>query len=590
MISIIVALFIGIITIFIFYNYFKSYNDKEPEAFLKINYIDFKEINYFNAISLTLNNRQIFKKIEEKYSYFDIYGFKKREIIIIELKIINSINKTEKNFKVKIYKNITNILNIKINNDNNIYYNSEIIFYCKNAEQNIKVDDLEYNCHNLKKRKRLLIYNFEEEKINKIVRDNIVSEEKENKALKIIRENYNKLLLLNIYLDDNKSNILIFIEKEKSLIIPTKKEKKIFINFYWKIAKNYYNGTYLKKINEEYKKKLVEQKMVFGQKITNLDDDKNIKIYFSFINQGINTLLENNIISNNSNDYYFILGYLILYRYLEQKNILIDSYWIFVAGIFSRVEHYNKNNYSYIDSMKLIISDTIFINKDKFRDKLIDLEIEELKYYSPYQRGYDFYKNIILNLNEESDLMFIYLQLFSGYEYELMNKEKCFKLSMISIEDVKTRIINDIPNFYYLYSLKRYFNFYYTYDSITQVMLFNENKIINNKNGNNSVMNITIALLHCNGIKLEADNSLICCINKRFELIKKYKSNEIGKYINYFLYNSNYDNVSEILISSSRSNELMNEKYFIGNLDKLNIVVDIIISNEVRNKENNKKY
>ena len=288
MIAIIVALFIGIITIFIFYNYFKSNGDKDPEAFLKINYIDFKEINYFNAISLTLNNRQIFKKIEEKYSYFDIYGFKKREIIIIELKIINSINKTEKNFKVKIYKNITNILNIKINNDNNIYYNSEIIFYCKNAEQNIKVDDLEYNCHNLKKRKRLLIYNFEEEKINKIVRDNIVSEEKENKALKIIRENYNKLLLLNIYLDDNKSNILIFIEKEKSLIIPTKKEKKIFINFYWKIAKNYYNGTYLKKINEEYKKKLVEQKMVFGQKITNLDDDKNIKIYFSFINQGIN--------------------------------------------------------------------------------------------------------------------------------------------------------------------------------------------------------------------------------------------------------------------------------------------------------------
>ena len=73
---------------------------------------------------------------------------------------MNTIKKSEKNFKIKIYKNRLNVINIKINNDQKDYFNSEIIFYYEESPHSIKSYNLETSSYNSKNMERLLIYNF----------------------------------------------------------------------------------------------------------------------------------------------------------------------------------------------------------------------------------------------------------------------------------------------------------------------------------------------------------------------------------------------------------------------------------------------
>ena len=74
-------------------------------------------------------------------------------------------------------------------------------------------------------------------------------------------------------------------------------------------------------------------------------------------------------------------------------------------------------------------------------------------------------------------------------------------------------------------------------------------------------MNITIGMFHESGhgkfhmnSELGGYHSPVNCVNKSFDFTKKYnwngpKSGESGKFIDHFLYNSNKDEVSFILIS-----------------------------------------
>ena len=135
MIAIIIVLIIGIISFS--WIYLKFYLYRKPEAFIKIIFVDFKENNYFDTILLTIKKTKYIKKfkIKQKYITINVLGFKNKGVLKGELSIINSRNKLEKNFKIKVYKNSTNTINIKINNDNPIYYNSEIIFFCQNSNK-----------------------------------------------------------------------------------------------------------------------------------------------------------------------------------------------------------------------------------------------------------------------------------------------------------------------------------------------------------------------------------------------------------------------------------------------------------------------
>ena len=542
MIALIFSLIIGLISFTIFSIGYKLFQRRNPEAYIKINFVDYKENNIYDEISLNLNKKKIIKnkKITERSCLINVYNFVQKGVLKGKLIIANQITNKKKEFSIKIYKKSKNVINIKINNDKNDQSEADIIFYINDQKQINLRNDLEYGEYNTIKRKRLLLYNFNKEDIQKIIIDNNINEDIRNIALSQIEENINKSLLINFYISNKKTNILIFIEKEKPLIFPTKQEKKFFINFYNDIYYKRRNGTdIICEICETYKNDLVKDKIIFGQKIKNLEDNKNKNIYFSFINQRFKCLLVNNIISeNNLNDYQFIMGYMLLYAYLFKKSNC--NYKIYLDNLDYRLIDAKKSKYSYIDQMKIGISFTIFfINNFKY----LNLEfIENKSDNSAYKNGFKFFKSIISDLNENSDLTFIYLQIYSSSGLNLINNQQCYKLSMISIEDIKSYIIKNIPKYFFVYSSKQ--DIYISTERLTQVMCFNEEKLFEftNKNSTkNNAMNITLGMFHKYG-HVE-DSSPKYYVNKSFDLIKKLNwIDEIrgitGKFIDYSLFNS----------------------------------------------------
>jgi hypothetical protein len=141
--------------------YLNCIKNKNPEAYIKINFVDFTTNNFYDTFSLFLDKKAIFKrrKIKEKSLTTNVFGFRKREILAGKLILFNSINNatqnSEKTFRIKIYKKSTNVINIKINNEKKFYNDAEIIFYTSDKRL-IKLSEcLELNDFNINKRKRL---------------------------------------------------------------------------------------------------------------------------------------------------------------------------------------------------------------------------------------------------------------------------------------------------------------------------------------------------------------------------------------------------------------------------------------------------
>ena len=118
--AIIISLLICIAT-FLFY--FKCIKNKNPEAYIKIKFVDFTTNNFYDAFSLYIDKKVIFKrrKIKEKSLIINVLGFRNRDILDGKLMIINSTNNKTKEFIIKIYNKKTNVINININNTNDFF-------------------------------------------------------------------------------------------------------------------------------------------------------------------------------------------------------------------------------------------------------------------------------------------------------------------------------------------------------------------------------------------------------------------------------------------------------------------------------------
>ena len=276
MLTVVLALIIGI-GIISFLIYFCICKAKKYEAHIKINVVDFQENNYYDMVSLSFKETKMKKtwKIKQKSSTIGIHGFKSKSIINGKITLINPIFKEKKELVIKIYKNYINIINIKINNGENLFYNSEVIFYTKNPNQHINVGNLEYSMHDSLRRKRLLLYNFNEEDLIKIIIDNNNDKNLEDSSIKIIKNNGNNFLLINMYISEQKTNILIFVEEEQFLIRPSENEKKFFENFYRYIIENKDCESKLLDKCIEYKDIITKKGSLFGQVMPDFDESKN---------------------------------------------------------------------------------------------------------------------------------------------------------------------------------------------------------------------------------------------------------------------------------------------------------------------------
>ena len=587
----IIAITVILIIISIIYQKFNQ--RKNSKTKIEIYFIDYKhKSNYIQKLILQIPN--YFYKIydiNKNMISIPIYKYPNTDIINGQISLFSSQEHKHSNISIKIYQNQTNKINIWVNNKEKTYYNLEIIYYSNNLPSfdNIQSDDFNY-----KKRIRYNLFNINKKKFEEIIKE----EEKEKK--KIIEQCSNKNMLINIIINNNnKYKFLYFIEEEKFVLIPSKNERKLITNFYFDILK-LIKSQDMKKLNDNFnklKEELFNQKEIFGYKINNqLKVNEKMDIYITFINQGINSLLLNNILENKKEDLYFILGYL-FFLYMYQNKITVLSIKTYLEKIITLLNKMN-GKCNEIDKIKILIASTFYYmnNKNRF-DLILKYGKENLIMTDLIMKGLNFFENVILDLTEDSDLTLIYLQLNSGFSYELSNKKNCYKLSMLSIDDIKNHILKNNCDYFFIFESA--IGDYASTDSRTQVEFYNTLLLIDEKeNEETNIMNVAISKFHESGHmkfhsneKIDALSSPILFINKNLEIKEQYGWNdknkgESGKCVDNFLFGEE-ENISQKIIASSESWNLKNKNYFTGNLDELNKMSKVIISKYKEKIKNN---
>ena len=213
-------------------------------------------------------------------------------------------------------------------------------------------------------------------------------------------------------------------------------------------------------------------------------------------------------------------------------------------------------------------------------------------------------------MSENSDLMLMFLQLNSGAGKEILNNRSCYKISMISIKEIKEHLINNIPKYFFCYSMKNGEDIAIS-DPKTQIIGFNEQEIFGTKDKdeelteneiNNDIMNILICVFHEGGhqkfhmnIKVSSKCEPIMFITKDYnfqsqeylnvkEAKKANENGESGMSVDFYLYNF-FLYPAQIISKSAQSYKLLKKEYFIGSLEQLNrISLEIIF--EYLNKNN----
>ena len=576
---------------------------KSLKPFLNIIFLDYQNSNYFNEISIKFPENKDFEgfKFEINKNIIQIpilpLLFKNKRILTAEISLINTDTKTSRVFRISLYKDFLNNINLYLNNKSKKFYCSEIIFY---GEINkVQLKGFSFNTFDLQKRMRCILLNIEQNELFEIIKNNNnYNRELNTKICQALSNNFNKNLLINIFMGTNQSNVLLFTEEEKKLIIATEEEKNKFSKFYNNIMNSINDEEKINEIYKSFENKLISKQRLFGTNIATIREKAINKIILSFLGQGINCLLDNNII--NENDKYFIFGCLLLLLYFRENESHIKISDIIIFNII--IDQMKKNKF---DSLEQIKAATSYITFFIVNPVLFTLEItKKLKDDNPFKKGFNFYKSIIEDLTEDSELMFIFLQLNSGSGKEIINDKNCYKISMISISEIKEHLINNIPKFFFYYHDKNVNNIAIS-DSITQILAFNKEKIFSHQNNNNSnAMNVSIGMFHEGGhqkyrmdILVGSDIEPILFMDKTYKLLsqeildlfkgnKGYLRGESGMCVDYYLYNFPL-NPAQIIISSFQSYKLMDKSLYIGKLDNLNKIATEII-NEYLN--NNKAY
>ena len=552
---------------------------------LKINFIDYQDDNYFNEINIKVKeNNPINMPINTNTLFIPIFEFKNQQILDCEITIKNSSTNANRKFKISIYKEFVNNINIYLNNHANKFYSSEIIFYGKINEISLN-NNLISDKFNLEKRLRCVILNIEEIALFKIIKDNNKYNKQLNSKILSALSNYaNQNLLINIFIGNNKSNLVIFYEEEQKIITATVEEKKLISEFYRKIIRNINNDrdNDINQLCESFIKSLLSNKILFGTIIEETNNDNLYKIIFSYINQGVNYLFSNNILNEKDKD--FIYGCLILLLY-NSKNINSMDYDIIIT-INNIINKMKKNKFNIIDQIKAVITFVSFyINKNYSYTLKITNKLDD---NSTYKKAFNYYESIINDLSEESDLMLIFLQLNSGCGLEILNNKSCYKISMLSIKDTKEHLKDNIPKYFFCYNIKN--GDIAISDPKTQIIGFNEGEIFKKKNKklseeeiNNNIMNVLICMFHEGGhqkfhmnIKERGKYEPILFITKNFGLesheclnMGDDKTGESGICVDLYLYSFKLY-PAQILSRSSESYKLFKKEYFTGNLDELN--------------------
>lgn len=499
-------LFITIITIYLFYKKYITLSSKKKisgqigiKRFNQIftldsslnedinNYKNKPTMIHIDFISI-LNNSNVYEKIKflSANKEFSIVAGKSIDFEYKNDKYLYKSEITEKISLIRKGKEEYFLINIKRHHDNyynlfidvvkDITYSIEIVFYSKDSLQNYKYLDIENIRIEGKEfftktaRYNIINMNFD----NSVKIFNIYSEITLNENPKESNEAFKqKNLFYNFICSKNKKLGKIYpIEEEKEIDNFNKNELKI-----------------LEKINE-----LVTERINIP---TFNDDFEDLKKEYNYDVKSHNNEKKTPNILIDLNEKFKRIPFFLKYydkqpsqidlNYIKSLcflNIFIekdmDEWRPIIIYLQNETDIIFQNNkfLSIKDKIMILLNFLIAIkNKKDLAQDYKFISFYQLNEESTYIKSEQFYRDIISQLNEESSLFFLYLQLNSGSFLDFISGNHFYKIRHISLIELKTHLLMDYfyPYFFVFFSGKEIMAWN---GKTTQVKNYNE-KIFN---------------------------------------------------------------------------------------------------------------
>ena len=585
-----------------------------------------KENSSFQKLKCKWNSKEYLIE-DQKYISLELSNLSDQNYVTpLKISLLNE--KYEKEFLINVYSHQNNIYTIFTDDENNSdiqKFSLECIYYSKfenslpkfiqvknnETEKNIKIEE-NFEINN---RRRYTIININCKTCVDIINYcsdlnidcfNAVFDDKNNNNniflnIRIIKKKKYACLFLN----QVENKIYQLSEKEKTIFRKFKEEiinkfiipninkdidylKSSEINFY----DNLFNFAKTYKINEDKRPIYDESKISFSHKL-NLEF-KEIELMltkyfeFPFSERFKDEIKEEDYESTieliyiyisvfNNDVFYSLLNFEKLKRNIE-KQILKDENKVF----------------SLKDRIKILFTLRSYIMKNNPKGTSYELvKLIDLPYYSPYFSSKLFYRNIIENLNINSKLSFIYLQLYSGSNFEHNTNKYIYKILMIPLFLIKEQILNNEQNYFFRYFLKDG-NYAYT-DSYTEIHSFNEFELFKSENpistneNNDKEIKINFVYFHEDGNrKFNRNNKMELSqyfFNNNLEIVDNLNINTIVKggkssnAIDYYIFNDNKEKIHRILKLNSGLKDLKDINLYISeSLNELNNKIERILN------------
>ena len=558
-------------------NQLNSINNKF--SIIKLTSLDEIDIqNYLIRVSFLVSNISI--KIVKKIQFVSVENKDNFSYYLESMRL--NINNKSQIFKLFIYKDEINTLNISYSDDN-INYNKayELIFLSKDPKflpnevivSGKKIKDYDsFSCTN---RRRFSIINIHKDK----------SLYKFNEG----GSSYEVVYLINEKNIKIKYGVFKYISKEKrnlnlNKLFEIDEDFREYLNNFW----NYY--------------KISKNDGIFYKEQINILNTK-------FQNQKIKKLRAIKVIElplyskdslNNEEVFEFIKNYCF---FIFVEIIFKRKLYIEISKYSSLLQQINK--YCFYDKIKILLFFVNLIDKYNELPKLID--INELKIKdttNPYSQAIDLQKEIIKNFTEKSALFYPLLQFNSffmeylpnnSFEYYYKKIKSFFKsieityaysISMENINNMKRHLLSLEEDFFFIFDTKNHFNFYGFYSPTLEMMIINQYQLnkealyLTNENEKKAVaFSINMVLLHermSHGKEVLINygvNSPKIFFNKNFEVDEisfKDKNNEYvgesGKMLEAFIASPF---LIKIMKTITRFEDFLDYKFFIGDFHEI---------------------
>ena len=422
-------------------------------------------------------NDLVINYIDKKYTF---------KYYVAEKIILMDSNGIKKTFIIVVNKHVENYYNIIIDMDENIKktYSLEIITYAKTKKDLNKIEKLK-NLEIYKKETHLQnilrcnIINAREEDLSDIYSINLENE----KNAKIDEINFTELkenLLLNIIISEDGKIALrrIFENIEENIIFRLQKyEINLLKDLYSEVIKKYINtnsddGKNINNFKDEFLK--FDMKHGYKEKIDE-DGEKSIDSDLRIINLKFRCTPFFIWVYDKDN---ISLEELKITEYLCFLNLILFDKNQFLEKIQDFIEQKNLifDKYSYLSNKdKSLILINLLTNAKKDKSNYQFISYYDIPTQCSYIQSELFFRKAVSELNDNSSLTFLYLQLNSGGGEDYITKKQYYKIRMIPLIEIKYHLLK-----------KFFYPYFFSYDSNngilalnninTQIISFNESK------------------------------------------------------------------------------------------------------------------